>query len=139
MTCSKTRFARIFVRSLLRIRKQRPAVSSQKIKIAAYSSMARAVGTRRAWSRALLFKLRSQESRRLQRSYHVVKKKKKRSIAEKASAGDQLKQAEKLRGLVPGGETMEFCELLQETAHFIKCLATQVKVMQSIADHLHAS
>ncbi|KAJ6956316.1 hypothetical protein NC652_007409 [Populus alba x Populus x berolinensis] len=28
---------------------------------------------------------------------------------------------------------MDICCLLEETAHYIKCLATQVKVMQSIA------
>ncbi|KAA8527326.1 hypothetical protein F0562_034577 [Nyssa sinensis] len=97
---------------------------SQKITIAAYSSMVRAVGTRRAWSRALLFKLRSQARRG-----YVVKRRcfsvKKRRVTKKASSGE-LKQAEKLRSLVPGGEAMEFCELLEETADYIKCLATQV-------------
>lgn len=41
---------------------------------------------------------------------------------------------EQLRGLVPGGEDMETCCLLEETADYIKCLAKQVQVMKSIAD-----
>ncbi|XP_059632846.1 transcription factor IBH1-like [Cornus florida] len=143
----KTRVARVFLRSLLRIKKQKPIlksskntyVRSQKIKMAAYSSMARAVGTRRAWSRALLFKLRVR-----QRAGAVVRRRscfggeKKRVTKINKPSGDQLNQAEKLRRLVPGGEAMEFGDLLEETAHYIKCLATQVKVMKSIADHLYS-
>lgn len=41
-------------------------------------------------------------------------------------------QTDELRNLVPGGETMDFCSLLDETAHYIKCLTTQVQVMRSI-------
>lgn len=43
-------------------------------------------------------------------------------------------QANDLRKLVPGGEAMDLCRLLDEAAHYIKCLNTQVQVMRCIAD-----
>lgn len=45
-----------------------------------------------------------------------------------------VEEADELRQLVPGGETMNLCNLLDETAHYIKCLTTQVQVMKKIAD-----
>lgn len=47
-------------------------------------------------------------------------------------------EAKELRKVVPGGESMDFCNLLDETAHYIKCLATQVKLMRRIADFYSA-
>lgn len=47
---------------------------------------------------------------------------------------DRVEQVEELRKLVPGGEAMDLCRLLGETAHYIKCLNTQVQVMRSIVD-----
>lgn len=114
---------------------------SQRIKTAAYSSMAHAVGPRRAWARALLFKLQRRAKRhrvlmnmkRKSRSSLVLKKKQKRVT----SCNEVVpNQTDKLRGLVPGGKAMDICGLFEETAHYIKCLATQVKVMQDIADQL---
>lgn len=43
-------------------------------------------------------------------------------------------QENKLRRLVPGGEAMDVCSLLDETSHYIKCLTTQVKMMKRIAE-----
>lgn len=43
-------------------------------------------------------------------------------------------QAKELRKLVPGGQAMDLCHLLEEAAHYIKCLNSQVQVMRSIAD-----
>lgn len=45
------------------------------------------------------------------------------------------RQTEKLREVVPGGKSMDICSLLEETAHFVSCLAAQVHVMQTIAHH----
>ncbi|XP_059448266.1 transcription factor IBH1 [Corylus avellana] len=145
----KIRFARRFISILLKMRKTRSPCSSssiedvrkrsQRIKIAAYSSMAHAVGPRRAWSRAVLFKLRSRarhQSMMKRRSFGLQKK---RVVVVKNNndiiPSGQLSQADRLRQLVPGGKAMDMCSLLEETADYISCLATQVKVMQTIADH----
>lgn len=144
---TKTRIASRFLRSLLKMKKTNrigPTTSSEeisrrsyRIKIAAYTSMARSVGLRRAWSRALLFKLRNRASSQQQGVFRkrclVSKKKKRVLIKNKVSA--EPSRADSLRKLVPGGDFMDICTLLEETAHYVKCLATQVKVMQRIADH----
>lgn len=110
---------------------------SKGIKMAAYYSMARAVGPRMNWSRAFLFKLRN----RVRHPKLAKKKKKKRVImrsnkASRSVSSIHMDRGNKLRELVPGGKSMDFCSLLEETAHYITCLSTQVKVMQAIADHL---
>ncbi|WCJ41497.1 ILI1 binding bHLH 1 [Euphorbia peplus] len=141
----KTRFTARFLVSLSKIRRDRKVNSlvrfdstegtrkrSHVIKIAAYSSMAHAVGSRRAWSRALLLKLRNRARvHRFLRSRVAVPKKKKMKTKK---VGSGMIKANTLRKLVPGGKSMDMCGLLEETAHYIKCLATQVKVMQSIVD-----
>ncbi|KAH7542534.1 hypothetical protein FEM48_Zijuj02G0084400 [Ziziphus jujuba var. spinosa] len=43
-------------------------------------------------------------------------------------------EAMEIRKLVPDREAMEIYKLLDETAHYIKCLTIQVKVMTRIAD-----
>ncbi|KAF8393934.1 hypothetical protein HHK36_020136 [Tetracentron sinense] len=126
----KSRCTRGFLRALLRINKNRPTSSSPKeicrrsrrIKSAAYVSMAYAVGPRRAWSRAVLSKVRKQaKDRALFRKVGYGAKRKRHDIGnEPVREG-----ADNLRRLVPGCETMGFCSLLDETAHFIKCLSTQ--------------
>ena len=130
----KVRCARRFLQSLLRIRQRRPGSlsseevrqRSRRIKMAAYSSMACTVGSRRAWSRAIIFRLQSRAGRhgRMRRRCLGVKKKPSR----------EMSQADRLRDLVPGGEALDFCNLLEETAHYIKCLSSQVEIMKSIAD-----
>jgi hypothetical protein len=138
----KIRFARRFISILLKMRKTRPRSPSiedvrkrsQRIKIAAYSSMAHAVGPRRAWSRAVLFKHRSRarhQSMMTRRSFGLQKK---RIVKNNDIPSGQLSQADRLRQLVPGGKAMGMCSLLEETADYISCLAAQVKVMQTIAD-----
>ncbi|XP_048129238.1 transcription factor IBH1-like isoform X2 [Rhodamnia argentea] len=154
----RSRFTQVFLQSLLRIRKHSPASSSSssslgeflkrchRVKVAAYVSMARAAGTRRAWSRAMLWRVRHDAHRhrllqgRCSRSSSRERspgKKKRRTKKKKKRRDDQehgFGNAEKLQKLVPGGEAMDFSCLLDETAHYIKCLVTQVKVMRSIAD-----
>ncbi|KAJ6729172.1 TRANSCRIPTION FACTOR IBH1-LIKE 1 [Salix viminalis] len=148
----RARFASRFLRSLLRLRRRSnrfggsqsndegigKRIRTDRIKIAAYASMARAVGPRRTWSRALLFKLRNRA-----RIHGVSRKRclvseKKRVTRNKVvvAISREPSRADTLRKLVPGGDSMDTCVLLEETAHYIKCLATQVTVMQSIADRL---
>ncbi|KAB1213400.1 Transcription factor IBH1 [Morella rubra] len=137
----KMKFARRFICTLLQMRKPRPVSLSieevrargQRIKIAAYWSMAHAVGSRRAWSRALLFKLRNRARYQTIMRRRSPGLKTKRVI--KNDTPGELSQTKKLRQLVPGGKTMDMCNLLEETAHYITCLATQVKVMQTLADN----
>lgn len=162
----KTRFACRFVRSLMKMKRsydyriggsksnddQESIINrrSERIKIAAYTSMARAVGTRRAWSRAFLHKIRNRNYQArlthgavLRKKYCLdskkkKNKKKKRVIISKEPADDDQpanNRTDTLRKLVPGGDSMDICSLLEETAHYIKCLATQVQVMQSVADY----
>ncbi|KAJ7979104.1 30S ribosomal protein S11, chloroplastic [Quillaja saponaria] len=99
----------------------------------AYSSMAQAVGTRRAWSRAILFKLKNramcQGLMKRKRSICLAAKKKDGNKKSVVRVDDEVPQANKLRQLVPGGKSMDICSLLEETAHYVKCLTTQVKVL----------
>ncbi|CAM8998065.1 unnamed protein product [Rhodiola kirilowii] len=116
-----------FLRSLMHIRRRRRiqhhdvSVTGRRIKAAAYMSMARAAirnPKRRLWARALLLKMRQRRRSRT-----------------KSSSDDEMKR--KLLGeLVPGGECMEFCTLLEEAADYIKYLTAQIRVMQAVADAL---
>lgn len=64
--------------------------------------------------------------------YNRLKEKNKKRDDEEADT--ETDPASKLRKLVPGGEAMDLCNLLDEAAHYIKCLNTQVQVMRCIAD-----
>ncbi|KAB2636677.1 transcription factor IBH1-like [Pyrus ussuriensis x Pyrus communis] len=139
----KSRFTKGFVKALIRINKNHPRSASSsissspreirrryhKIKTASYASMACAVGRRRAWSRALLWKIRNQAC-----NGGVVR----RSIGSRShySMKKRVEQnkVNELRKVVPGGEGMDTWSLLEETAHYMKCLTTQVKVMRTIVE-----
>ncbi|XP_057516678.1 transcription factor IBH1-like [Amaranthus tricolor] len=128
----RTRFAIRFLRALKKIQIQEKTLnknsgteltqSYHKVKVAADVSMAATVGTKRAWSRAILSRIRYRR---------VVARRKKRAMGRYKSPS----QAQELRRLVPGGEAMDIQCLLDETAHYIKCLTTQVKVMRSIVNY----
>ncbi|CAL9078250.1 unnamed protein product [Musa textilis] len=104
-----------FLRCLSRIQQTASSSSvasrSRRIRRAAYASMAYSAGHRRAWSRALLRKLRCRRARpvflpgrpRIARPRVVV----------------EIDRAEVLRELVPGGAGMDYCRLLGETADYI--------------------
>ncbi|KMT10085.1 hypothetical protein BVRB_5g118480 [Beta vulgaris subsp. vulgaris] len=149
----RTKFALRFLRALKKIQQQEKthkrriinggsstsnfmvAQKYNKVKVAADASMAAAVGPRRAWSRAMLSRIRLNWRRRgLVKREIVTTRRKRRREAER---GDQSghRQAHELRRLVPGGEVMDYQGLLDETAHYIKCLTTQVKVMRSIVNY----
>ncbi|KDP45245.1 hypothetical protein JCGZ_15110 [Jatropha curcas] len=141
----KSRFTRVFLKSLCKINKQRSFVPycpkeiyqrSNRVKIAADKSLAFAVGSRKAWSRALLFKIRNRRRQWRHRTNLLrrIKERKDKSClsSDVNDAGFDL--VRKLRKLVPGGEAMELSKLLEEAAHYVKCLKTQVQVMRSIAD-----
>ncbi|XP_019178256.1 PREDICTED: transcription factor IBH1-like [Ipomoea nil] len=146
----KTRFARTFLRALHNLNAGAAAQERRrrcrKIKLAAYASMASAVGPRRAWSRALLWRIRSRASLRripaAQRSNHHRRKtppprpRRPRRSRNDVVRGGRLDsdKAKELRKLVPGGKAMDLCCLLDETAHYIKCLSSQVEIMRNIAD-----
>ncbi|KAG2309535.1 hypothetical protein Bca52824_029284 [Brassica carinata] len=108
----------------------------KKIKKAAYVSMARAAGgTDRLWSRALLHRAARRNNKnvrfpkRRKRVTWLRKRTNRRHPVEEAAA-------ERLRNLVPGGGEMETSKLMEETAHYIKCLSMQVRVMQCLVDGL---
>ncbi|KAL9271544.1 Transcription factor IBH1-like protein [Drosera capensis] len=157
----KMRFAKRFLRALRKINKQRLISNSnmnlnskassreiikryRRVRMAADASMASAVGPRRAWSRAILMKLRSRR-----RSHGVVKHASnivgedvrdsgRRVDDRKVDGHDDDKadqdqsQTDELRRLVPGGEAMDLFSLLDETAHYIKCLTTQIMMMTTM-------
>ncbi|RWV91683.1 hypothetical protein BHE74_00056886 [Ensete ventricosum] len=124
---SKPLMAANFLRCLSRIQQTATNSSvgsrSRRIRRAAYASMAYSAGHRRAWSWALLRKLRCRRVRpvilprrpRIARPQVVI----------------EIDRAEVLRKLVPGGTGMDYCRLLEETADYIRCLATQVRLMQT--------
>ncbi|KAL8548843.1 hypothetical protein ACS0TY_007926 [Phlomoides rotata] len=137
----KTRFARKFLQAMKKLNKNRPPSSYKRyraVRAAARASMASAVGPKRAWSRAVLKKMKKQ------RPVHVMNKRKRVTRRKKLAArgnprsetlGGGFGEEDDLRCLVPGGKGMELCSLLGETAHYIKCLKAQVQVMTKILDH----
>nr|GMD12281.1 transcription factor IBH1-like [Ipomoea batatas]GMD20206.1 transcription factor IBH1-like [Ipomoea batatas] len=150
----KTRFAGTFLRALQNINAadhggganpgsaaQARRRRSRKIKLAAYASMAAAVGPRRAWSRAVLWRIRSRASlRRIPAAQRSSRKPKPPPSRARRSRNDvrggrlDSDKAKELRKLVPGGKAMDLSCLLDETAHYIKCLSSQVEIMRNIAD-----
>ncbi|GAB4830346.1 hypothetical protein Ancab_019985 [Ancistrocladus abbreviatus] len=149
----KTRFALRFLRALKKITNRRPTSRSssreisrrvQRVKLAADASMASAVGPRKAWSRAILLKHRSRSHarvhgltghRRETDHDHAITIRKRVMKKRKVHKLDPAFRTNELRRLVPGGEAMDLYNLLDETAHYIKCLTTQVEVMTSIANY----
>ncbi|PIN06503.1 hypothetical protein CDL12_20958 [Handroanthus impetiginosus] len=145
----KTRFAIKFLQAMKKLNKKRsssPSMADKQrrcrlIRAAACASMASAVGTRRAWSRAVLRKTVNNHQyhsvinnrRRITRRKRVVMMR--RGNPREGHSGNLGEEDDILRGLVPGGEGMDFCRLLSETAHYVKCLRAQIQVMTNILDH----
>lgn len=142
----KSKFTRRFLRAFKKIKRQQkllPTNSSLnsshrhylygKVKIAADKSLALAVGSRRAWTRALLWKIHY-KARRQRSRFNTKKRLKEKKKKNKKKSDEEVGffHANELRKLVPGGQAMDLCSLLDETAHYIKCLTTQVQVMKSI-------
>ena len=116
--------ALFFIRALTRIKKSpfRRSISQgrKSISQAAYAAMAMAAGPKRAWSRALLLRLRkNRKSLQISRETKTLKN-----------------RADQLRRLLPGATNMEFGCLLGETFNYINCLTTQIGIMQKIVDSL---
>ncbi|KAJ0111268.1 hypothetical protein Patl1_03117 [Pistacia atlantica] len=134
----KSRFTRGFLRAFKKIKRQQRPYLYGRVKIAADKSLALAVGSRRAWSRALLWKIHYKAWRqrsRFNNKKKLLKENKKNKKNKKKKNDDEevgFRHAKELRKLVPGGEAMDLCSLLDETAHYIKCLITQVQVMKSV-------
>ncbi|XP_023640197.1 transcription factor IBH1 [Capsella rubella] len=136
-------FAIHFLQSLSNLTTQNPFNSpdttnyrARKIKKAAYVSMAKAAGgSSRLWSRALLGRA-AKENNKIVR-FARRKRKVTWKISSKRRSDQRAPEAtDRLRNLVPGGGTMETSKLMEETAHYIKCLSMQVKVMQCLVDGL---
>ncbi|KAL8261964.1 hypothetical protein R6Q59_026013 [Mikania micrantha] len=115
--------------------------TSHRIKISAYSSMAYVTGSRRAWSRAILKKIRNREvlRPRINHRLHARFTRKRNSNypnpkREYLDPFGNSGQEVKLRKLVPGAETLDACDLLDETADYVKSLATLVEVMKNLVD-----
>ncbi|KAG6387700.1 hypothetical protein SASPL_152892 [Salvia splendens] len=128
----KSRFAVKFVQAMKRLNKRRGMTMSMSMRYratraAASASMASAVGPQRAWSRAVLRNTKRRRFQAIGRKRRLLINPKKEKL-----------QEEDLRGLVPGGKGMEYCSLLSETAHYIKCLQAQIQVMSDILNH-HSS
>lgn len=163
---SKRMLAFHFLRALSRIHGAAgPARRrTRTIRRAAYSSMARATGPRRAWSRALLLQAHARARRsRTELSTRAAVLVRRRVVAGPAApparaapVGGQVPssaaraalvpppaaarqagepaRSDALRRLVPGGAGMEYCSLLEETADYVRCLRAQVQLMQGLAD-----
>lgn len=103
------------------------------IRAAAYASMASAVGPRKAWSRALLKKIRSHKVVMMMNVHGKLTKRRRRERRRKPTrfGHEGLKD---LSEVVPGGEAMDSCKLLNETGHYIMCLRAQVQIMRQILD-----
>ncbi|KAK6937892.1 hypothetical protein RJ641_031400 [Dillenia turbinata] len=100
------------------------------------ASMASVVGYKRAWSRAMLWKIRNQSRRHgllaKKSNSHANRLRKSKVVKPKIAKTENFDQASELRKLVPGGEAMEYSNLLEETAHYIKCLTTQVGIFDEL-------
>ncbi|KAH7518752.1 transcription factor IBH1 [Ziziphus jujuba] len=147
----KRRFTKVFLKALKKIYRHKSKTSSsspreiwrryRRVKLAADASMAFSVGTRRLWSQAVLWRIRSQaRNRAFVKRISTSLRVKKRSLKGKKLEEDHDlidgydNQEIKLRKLVPGGAAMDICSLLDETAHYVKCLTTQVNMMRRIAE-----
>ncbi|GJN01458.1 hypothetical protein PR202_ga18725 [Eleusine coracana subsp. coracana] len=159
---SKRMLAFHFIRALARIHRSTPVPRrTRTIRRAAYSSMARAANPRRVWSRALLQQMRARRART--RRAAVLRRRVSaapatppggaRSITGEDQESTTLAalarttaaavphrqagepaRADALRRLVPGGNEMEYSNLLEETADYVRCLRAQVQLMQGLVD-----
>ncbi|KAK1353099.1 Transcription factor IBH [Heracleum sosnowskyi] len=133
----KTRFTYRFLRTLKQVNTRYIAGRSSsgtarrslEIKHAANMCMAATVGSKRAWSRAMLLKIRRRREMRRRSILSVDRfdKVKIRNPRRIHRRNGEISETEELREIVPGGEGLDTKRLLEETAHYIKCLTTQVE------------
>lgn len=107
-----------FLRSLSRINLSTVAFHKRyrAIRRAAYASMARSANPSRAWRHAVLSRLR----------------RRRRSQPVQVEACHKAHHVDALRRLLPGGEGMDFCRLLEETIDYVQSLRTQINLMQEV-------
>ncbi|XP_076886078.1 transcription factor IBH1-like [Bidens hawaiensis] len=158
----KNQFAHRFVRALNNLNHKKPRAYRDQdhnqnqrysrtnlVKIAAYTTMASVVGSRRAWSRAILRRIRNRSRnqglllKNRKRVYHKITKchhyakilrNPKYPKRQDFNPFRNSTQESKLRKLVPGARTMDSWCLMSETADYIKCLVAQVEVMKTLVD-----
>lgn len=143
----KTRFTYRFLRTLKQVNTRyiTPTSSSStaarrslEIKHAANMCMAATIGSKRAWSRAMLSKIHRRRRMRSRRRLCVDRFNKQKFGNPKRIYCGEISETQELREIVPGGEGLDTKSLLDETAHYIKCLTTQVEVMKDIL-HLYST
>ncbi|XP_076937463.1 transcription factor IBH1-like [Bidens hawaiensis] len=159
----KNQLAHRFVRALNNLNHKKPGADHDQVhnikqnqmytrinlvKIAAYTAMASVVGSRRAWSRAVLRRIRNRSRnqglflRNRKRVYHKITDchhhaKRLRNPNPKRQDFNLFRNSSqelKLRKLVPGARTIDSWCLVSETADYIKCLVAQVEVMKTLVD-----
>jgi hypothetical protein len=130
-----------FIQALARISRPAPkpmtySCRTKQIRRAAYTSMAYTSSPRHTWSRALLRRLRQQQLQLQRRKPGRLLPTRRRVciITPAISRPDEPTRAETLRRLMPGGRSMDYCNLLEEAADYVKCLRAQVQLMQSLVD-----
>ncbi|CAI9107291.1 OLC1v1006612C1 [Oldenlandia corymbosa var. corymbosa] len=138
----RTRFAYKFSKALKELNQKRTFSSSLEaynrrcymVKMASYASLASAAGSRRTWSRALLWKIRRNKGLMRTNKSAAPRRRISSLISKKEenpnNNGEDLLGLEGLRKLVPGGEVMDALSLFDETADYIKCLTIQVQIMR---------
>lgn len=104
------------------------------IRAAAYASMASSVGPRKAWSRALLKKIRSHKVVMMMNVHGKTKRIRRRERRRRKPTRFGHEGLKDLSEVVPGGEAMDSCKLLNESGHYIMCLRAQVQIMRQILD-----
>lgn len=135
-----------FIRALARISRPPPkstthSCRTKQIRRAAYASMAYTSGSRRTWSRTMLRRLQQQHQHRhrQQLSRRSTVRRRVRVVTPAALRPDEPTRAGTLRQLVPGGRSMDYCNLLEEAADYVQCLRAQVQLMQSLVDAFSSS
>lgn len=129
----KTRLAIGFLKAMKKRLASASTADKDAIRGAAYASMASTIGPRRAWSRAILRNIKNRNLKTPRHHHHHrggYRKRVTRGNPRNDGIGEELRQ------LVPGGAAMDSWNLLNETAHYIKCLKAQLQIMTNI---LHSS
>ncbi|CAA2965111.1 Hypothetical predicted protein [Olea europaea subsp. europaea] len=110
----KTRFTYRFVQALRKLNKTRSVSVSPSMKetyrryhmirVASYASMASAVGSRRAWSRTVLWKIRNRTLHRTLKKKGKIHALRRRKVRENPRNSLNFHRENDLKKLVPGGE-----------------------------------
>ncbi|KAL3616300.1 hypothetical protein CASFOL_039690 [Castilleja foliolosa] len=140
----KAMFASRFLRAMKKLKNNNASLSRSMpdkikrchaIRAASYASMASVVGPNKAWSRALLRKIKNSQLQRT--TLHLMKERKNAHHHHSRNPRRRLGLGPEndLRELIPGGKALDFGRLLNETSDYIQCLRAQVEVMRKIVGY----